>query len=1452
MHWWIRPRVPVQSGMFCCGRSKGEDNKRQTDDSSNAPAVTRSKEEHQQEATSSEKLLEQLERRLSHPDHKTRLLNPKEAEPLVSPDQSAVTEDQPYIAIDAEAEYGTPRRRKSSRPLSDPSEGRNSKSAGPAPEQTIEYPENSDGGSRLQEPPVVVSKSLSSYYDAKKAHPYVRSLSQDESRTKEAVKSAQHEELLKELSLHPRLQSTEQRIQYHHDISCEPRLHLTQQYQQQYQYHPHQQQHQQQHHQQPLLQEKNQYQQPQQQQLNQHSQKRHQHSFSEPIQFQVSEPNRQAYRQISYQQPQDLFSHQQQDFYQNQHIIFQKQQQRFTQSQTTRGHENILSDRGHLQSTRPFEGTLSALEANRKSAEPQNIPTHSSATASATFSSKNSSSYLYANSNASTGSKNGSGPVGLEMGIKSMEFEDDSFVVETVEIIKRPGQTLGFYIREGNGFDRSDGVFISRIQMGTVAQSNGLLHVGDEIVTVNNVKVGNMSLDDVVILMSIPKKLVLTIRTRRNSSKNKSCPSLPMAEKPDPPIVVLKKGRSSSASALEMTEKCPDMYEPGQSYAQYPFQTADYLPRRDVSQDRHAPGSRYTSIFITPQRAEAKLLKDDGVDSSNSSDGSLPRSIDSKERVYLGQEVGDTPHTGYMSVTNPIYDHFPLMSERDYKHHYLPDSLSRKSALPKSPSKQSPLGASPHLHGYRSRTGPDTSPAYSEPPYMNVGALREGLLQQSQQNYQHHITSPHYPAQHQQHFTSHYPFQTQSPHQSYPLHTSPQGTMPYPIQSPQYRGGMSVSQEERRRQERLRTLLNTKSRYGRLLRSRSPECYNSDSELIFTHQQQSDGRGFASDYETYGGAFSDDEPVYSIPRIPSSSSSELEKLLKKFTTLSQELQQEQSKLQRQLSTRDKATRPGQIPLSRADSLSGDEYGFQSISGQGSPVPIRRAASTQTPALPPRLSRLPSADTPPFLYSTYQHESHPDLSGRALSSGGAIGGVGSLSLAGGLPLSTSQTSMQLTKHGETSTPSSPRASSGRLRDLQLTRKPLHIPYSEFEPYKADMRKRVELTRSGGLDGLLSIHIMSGQGLKSSKTSLRDLYCVVAVDSLNKARTMIRTGAINFDWDEAFDVDLEDSKEVSFLIYHWDPNYKHRLCFHGSILLPSYVSSGHKRYVAIKLEPKGILFVTLLYKEPAISLQRLPSIKKNALFGAELESIILRENSGLNVPLIVHKCVQEVERRGLETVGIYRLCGSARRKTMLREAFEADALSVDLSPENVSDIHVITGVLKDYLRELPEPLFTNALYQMLLDALSVRLPCDPEGSAKLMLSILECLPSANQDTMALLLNHLRRVAAHCDKNKMPIDNLAICFGPVLLCPAPSSNPDPLLDFRKHIEVLRYLLEIWDYEGSSSTGTSKSPTADTIISVETGDSPHQTSHQGQQMDSSRNDTIKSDAGDMTSSRQ
>ena len=55
----------------------------------------------------------------------------------------------------------------------------------------------------------------------------------------------------------------------------------------------------------------------------------------------------------------------------------------------------------------------------------------------------------------------------------------------------------------------------------------------------------------------------------------------------------------------------------------------------------------------------------------------------------------------------------------------------------------------------------------------------------------------------------------------------------------------------------------------------------------------------------------------------------------------------------------------------------------------------------------------------------------------------------------------------------------------------------------------------------------------------------------------------------------------------------------------------------------------------------------------------------------------KRFQEIEKRGLDIIGLYRLCGSETKKKMLREAFEADPEAVDLSSENVPDINVITS-------------------------------------------------------------------------------------------------------------------------------------------------------------------------------
>ncbi|MBN3317781.1 RGAP1 protein, partial [Atractosteus spatula] len=154
----------------------------------------------------------------------------------------------------------------------------------------------------------------------------------------------------------------------------------------------------------------------------------------------------------------------------------------------------------------------------------------------------------------------------------------------------------------------------------------------------------------------------------------------------------------------------------------------------------------------------------------------------------------------------------------------------------------------------------------------------------------------------------------------------------------------------------------------------------------------------------------------------------------------------------------------------------------------------------------------------------------------------------------------------------------------------------------------------------------------------------------------------------------------------------------------------------------------------------------------------------------IPSLVVHCVNEIEQRGLHETGLYRLSGMDRTVKELKEKFLRGKTVPLLS--KVDDIHAICGLLKDFLRNLKEPLLTFRLNRAFMEAAEIS---DDDNSIASMYQTISELPQANRDTLAFLIIHLQRVAQSPD-TKMDIPNLAKVFGPTILGHA-VPDPDPM---------------------------------------------------------------------------
>jgi Rac GTPase-activating protein 1 len=181
----------------------------------------------------------------------------------------------------------------------------------------------------------------------------------------------------------------------------------------------------------------------------------------------------------------------------------------------------------------------------------------------------------------------------------------------------------------------------------------------------------------------------------------------------------------------------------------------------------------------------------------------------------------------------------------------------------------------------------------------------------------------------------------------------------------------------------------------------------------------------------------------------------------------------------------------------------------------------------------------------------------------------------------------------------------------------------------------------------------------------------------------------------------------------------------------------------------------------------------------------------------VPALIVHCVNEIETRGLNEVGLYRISGSDRDVKALKEKFLRNNGIPNLTE---IDVHVLCGCVKDFLRSLRERLIPLSLWSTFSNA-SQMIPDDNAGNVhREVYRAVEMLPQPNRDTLAYLIMHFQRIS-ECPEVKMPLTNFAKIFGPTIVgysCPEPDQHmmfAETQIQYSVMFELLKIPTEYWN---------------------------------------------------------
>lgn len=157
--------------------------------------------------------------------------------------------------------------------------------------------------------------------------------------------------------------------------------------------------------------------------------------------------------------------------------------------------------------------------------------------------------------------------------------------------------------------------------------------------------------------------------------------------------------------------------------------------------------------------------------------------------------------------------------------------------------------------------------------------------------------------------------------------------------------------------------------------------------------------------------------------------------------------------------------------------------------------------------------------------------------------------------------------------------------------------------------------------------------------------------------------------------------------------------------------------------------------------------------------EVPLLLSVQQTGETLPPSILRALVYLRAECLDQVGLFRKSGAKSRIQYLRELVDSDPDGVSYDGQSAFDV---ADMVKQYFRDLPEPIFTSKLCESFLHIYQY-FPKDQQLAAAQAAILL--LPDENRLALRTLLLFLRDVVACADENQMTPANIAVCLAPSL---------------------------------------------------------------------------------------